>query len=52
MSGKGTARRTVRVNDDLWRAAQEKADRTGIDVSEIIRKALAAWIAEDEETEQ
>lgn len=35
-----TPRRTVRVNDELWRDAQTAALERGNDLSEVIRRAL------------
>ena len=39
----GTTLRNVRINDDLWEAAQQKADEQGTTVSEWIREALTNW---------
>jgi len=41
-----TPNRAIRVPDDLWRAAQEKAAEQGESLSEVIRKALARYVAE------
>ncbi|WP_157571711.1 ribbon-helix-helix protein, CopG family [Nocardioides alkalitolerans] len=46
MNGQGTTRRTVRVADPLWTDALTLAERRGETVSEIIRKALRAYVAE------
>jgi predicted transcriptional regulator len=43
---KGTARRTVRIPDELWEAAQEAAEERGESVSDIIRRALEDYIRE------
>lgn len=40
----GTPRRTIRVPDALWDAAQVKADAEGTDVSTVIRKALERYV--------
>jgi len=40
----GTPRRTIRVPDDLWAAAAEKAREQGTDVSAVIRKALERFV--------
>jgi predicted HicB family RNase H-like nuclease len=40
-----TPNRVVRVDDALWRAAQEKAAREGETVSEVIRRALRGYVA-------
>lgn len=39
--------RSVRVDDDLWRAAQRKAKKLGIPVAAPIRDALRAFIRDD-----
>lgn len=39
----GTPRRTVRVPDDVWEAAQRKAEERGDNLSEVIRKALERY---------
>ncbi|MQA96266.1 MAG: ribbon-helix-helix protein, CopG family [Streptosporangiales bacterium] len=40
-----TPNRTVRVPDEVWREAQEKAEREGKDVSEVVRDCLRRYIA-------
>jgi predicted transcriptional regulator len=40
----GTPRRTIRVPDALWDAAQAKAEEKGTDVSAVIRKALERFV--------
>ena len=37
--------RAVRVEDDLWRAAQAKADQRGEVLSEELRKFLQRYVA-------
>lgn len=39
----GTPRRTVRVPDEVWEAAQRKAEEKGDNLSEVIRKALERY---------
>jgi predicted transcriptional regulator len=39
-----TPHRTVRIEDDLWHAAQEKAAAEGRTVTEIVREALALYV--------
>ena len=39
--------RTVRVDDELWRMAQEKAKRRRESVAAVIKRALLAYV-EDE----
>lgn len=41
---KGTARRAVRVDDELWNAALAKAEARNENLSDIIRAALRAYI--------
>lgn len=41
---RGTERRSIRVDGDLWAAAQDLAGRNGVNVSEIIRAALVAYV--------
>jgi hypothetical protein len=41
----GTPRRTVRVDDGLWQAASARAAERGEDLSTVIRRALAAYVA-------
>jgi predicted transcriptional regulator len=41
---KGTTRRTIRVNDELWNEAQETAEAHGDNLSEVLRDALRAYI--------
>ena len=40
----GTPLRNVRVADDLWQAAQAQAARDGVNVSEVIRRALEHYV--------
>jgi hypothetical protein len=40
---KGTTRRTVRIEDGLWQAAQDKAADRGDNLSEVIRQALIEY---------
>jgi len=37
--------KAVRVPDELWKAAQTKADERGEYLSEVIRKALERYVA-------
>lgn len=41
-----TTRRTVRIEDALWQAAQEQAAERGDNLSAVIRQALANYISE------
>lgn len=36
--------RSVRIEDELWDAAQEKARREDKDLAVVVRALLAAWI--------
>lgn len=45
---KGTARRSIRIEDGLWRAALAKAAEEGRDVSAVIRELLTKWIKGDD----
>lgn len=40
----GTTRRTVRVADPLWQAAQKKAEQREESLSDVIRKALERYV--------
>lgn len=44
MPGRGTARRSIRVEDELWRAALEVADERGEDLSALIRDYLRRYV--------
>lgn len=37
--------RSIRVPDELWQAAQDKADVVGETVSDVVRKALLWYVA-------
>lgn len=41
---KGTPRRTVRIDDELWEDAQLVAKQRDEDLSDIIRQALRRYI--------
>lgn len=43
---RGTKLRNIRVDDELWGAAQDKADLEGRDggVSEVVRELLSKWV--------
>lgn len=44
MAGKGTRRRTIRIADEVWDPAAEKAEAEGTSVSEIVRDSLVAYV--------
>lgn len=46
---KGTARRTVRIDDELWLAAKAKAEGEDTDISNVIRDLLRGYLADTEE---
>lgn len=41
--------RTVRVADDLWRAAHAKAAAEGTTVSDVLRDLLGQWVGQTTE---
>lgn len=41
---KQTPRRTVRVADQLWQAAQDRADARNETVADVVRKALERYV--------
>ncbi len=45
---KGTKRRSIRIEDELWDAAQAIADGRGDNLSSIIRDALRQYLNEGE----
>lgn len=45
---RGTPHRPIRMSDELWAKAQEKAKRLGTTASEKARELLAAWVEMEE----
>lgn len=45
---KGTPRRTVRVSDAKWNAANAKAEKEGRSVSDVLRDCLDEYLGEDQ----
>lgn len=43
---KGTTIRGIRVSDELWDAVRSKAETEGRNVSDVIREALLAYVAD------
>lgn len=43
---RGTTRRTIRIEDELWEAAQTKAAQQGDNLSAILRDALRKYLEE------
>ena len=41
---KGTTRRSIRIDDDLWYKAKEQAEAEGIDLSDLMRQLLRGWL--------
>lgn len=46
MSSNHTPTRTIRVSDELWNAAKEKAAELGVTVTDIVINALEEFIEE------
>jgi hypothetical protein len=46
MPTKGTTLRNVRVDDDLWFPALERATQRGETLSDVIRRALRKYIGD------
>ena len=40
-----TPARAVRISEEMWAALRDVADRTGMTVSDVIRHALADFLA-------
>lgn len=40
-----TPARAVRVEDGLWRAVAQRADERGETISDVVRRALRAYLA-------
>lgn len=45
----GTPKRPIRIKDELWEKAQEKAARVGTSVAVVIRSALEEWVEEPDD---
>jgi antitoxin component of RelBE/YafQ-DinJ toxin-antitoxin module len=41
---KGTTRRSIRIEDDLWEEAKAQAESEGLDASDLIRQLLRGWL--------
>jgi len=46
---KGTTRRSIRIDDDLWDKAQGKAEGRGDNLSAVIRDGLLTYIQEEDD---
>lgn len=42
---RGTRLRNVRVPDEVWQAAKERAEENGETVSDVVRRALEEYVA-------
>jgi hypothetical protein len=42
----GTKKRPIRMPDELWEAAQAKAEAEGTNASEVIRRLLTEWVGD------
>lgn len=45
---KGTPHRTIRVPDDVWFPAKEKANGDGRELSDLIREFLRSYVEDSE----
>lgn len=43
----GTPKRPIRIPEELWRAALKKAEEQGTNASEVVRRLIAEWVAEE-----
>ena len=39
-----TKARAVRISDDVWEAAQARADRDGVTTTDVVRRALIRYL--------
>ncbi|MDJ0490565.1 ribbon-helix-helix protein, CopG family [Rhodococcus qingshengii] len=40
----GTTLRNIRVQEDLWKRAKQKAERENTSISEVLRRFLDQWV--------
>lgn len=52
MPTKGTPKRGIRIDDELWNKAQEIAKENGDNLSFIIRDRLREYVEDHQEQEQ
>lgn len=45
---KGTTKRPIRIEDELWAAVRSKAESGGTNASEVIRQLLVEWLEDVE----
>lgn len=46
MTGKGTTRHTIRMDDELWKRLGEAAERAGTDRSTLLREFARWWLGD------
>jgi hypothetical protein len=46
VTGKGTARQTIRVDEDLWQRFGDAATATGSDRSAVLREFMRRYVAD------
>jgi len=46
---KGTDRRTIRVSEEKWKKAQEKAEERGESVSDAVRRCLDEYTRDQDD---
>ncbi|MGH3828065.1 MAG: hypothetical protein ACRDQX_12985 [Pseudonocardiaceae bacterium] len=51
MTSEGTARRSIRIPDEIWRPAVRKAQERGETVSDVLRRALIAYLGDNTDTD-
>jgi len=42
---RGTTIRSIRISDQVWDAAKEATERRGETISDVVRRALEAYVA-------
>lgn len=52
MPTKGTPKRGIRIDDELWNAALASAARRGDNLADILRDRLREYISEEETNDQ
>ena len=51
MPGRGTRHHSIRVPDELWKAAQARAKRRGETLTQVMRQALERYVSETDDGE-
>ena len=44
---RGTTLRNVRIADEVWTSARERAEENGETVSDVVRRALVEYVQDD-----